>query len=365
MGKKKHAEEHENLERWLVSYADFITLLFATFVVLYALSQIDLAKFKELKISLRKAFSHSSSILKGQDGIMNNKGVSLLDSGGQVDTENVVPPILEAIAAKEEEETYKALQEELKLRKIDELKGVKTEVTERGFVIKMIGNIFFETSVSELKQESLDIIRQIGELVKENFSFNIIRVEGHTDNDPIKSEQFPSNWELSSYRAASVVRYMTGTVGMKKDRFLIVGYADSRPIASNETEQGKKANRRVEIVVLRSKLLGSELKTRKFQQNRIQRLETISRAEQARKEKEKQMSDAARKLMEEGIDLNKSLIITDDKYKKEQDKILKQLKKFEDKAGPDRKKNLFFNSMKKELRNKKEAKKELHKEKKH
>ncbi len=348
MGRKKHAEEHENLERWLVSYADFITLLFATFVILYALSQIDLAKFKELKTSIREAFN-KNSILQGNAGLMNNKGENLVNTGGFSDSRNIIPPILNAIASREEEEGFKALQEELELKKIDELKGIKTEVTERGFIINMVGNIFFDSSTSGLKPESREIVRQVGIILKEKFPYNIIRVEGHTDNDPINSAMFPSNWELSAYRAAGVVRYLTNTAGIRKDRFLTVGYADSRPIASNETEKGKKANRRVEIVILRSKLLGSELTTYQFQKKRMERLKKIEKAEKERIEKEKKMSDAARKLMDNSGKGHKSLIISDDEYKNELEGIMSKVKKYEKDATPDLKRNLFFNSIKKEL----------------
>ena len=148
--KKKHAEEHENLERWLVSYADFITLLFATFVVLYALSQIDLAKFKDFRSSLQKAFSHTPTILQGNEGVMDNKGQSMFE--GNEEKNQVVPPILDAVAAKEEEKHYQLLQDKLKFEHIDEIKGVKTEVTERGIVITMVGNIFFDSSTSELRK---------------------------------------------------------------------------------------------------------------------------------------------------------------------------------------------------------------------
>jgi len=351
MGRKKKPEEHENLERWLVSYADFITLLFATFVVLYALSQIDLAKFKELKTSIREAFNHSPTILKGDPGVMSEKGQSLLDSGGFSDSKNMIPPIFQAIEAKEEREQYKMIQEEMELKQEDELKGIKTQVTERGLVIKMVGNIFFDSSKPELKGESLKVVREVGKILKEKFPYKLIRVEGHTDNEPINSEMFPSNWELSSYRAASVVRYLNEVIGIEKDRLVTVGYADSRPIASNETTEGRQANRRVEIIVLRGKLFGSELKTYQFQKERLERLKKIEEMYRKKGEKERNLSDAARKLLDESSSSNKSLIITDqDNYQKEADKIKEKLKKYEEEIDPKQKRKLFFNSVKKQLK---------------
>ena len=353
MGRKKKPEEHENLERWLVSYADFITLLFATFVILYALSQIDIAKFKNLKVSIREAFNSSPTILKGDPGIMSNKGQNLFSTGSANDTQNMVPPILDAIAAKEEKKQYKLIQDELKVKKINELSGIKTEVTERGLVIKMIGNIFFDPSTSGLRPESLKTVKEIGKLLKEKFPFNMIRVEGHTDNEPIHSSKFPSNWELSAYRAAGVVRYLINNVGLKKDALVAVGYGDSRPIASNDTPEGRKANRRVEIVVLRSKLLKSEYKTYQFQKERLKRLKTIEKLYQQETQKDENISDAAQKLIEKTGKKAKNVIISNDKYDKEAEKLKAKIKQYEKETSPKAKRGLFFNSVKKELKHSK------------
>ncbi len=349
MGRKKKPEEHENLERWLVSYADFITLLFATFVILYALSQIDLAKFKELKSSIREAFNHSPTILKGDPGLMNKNGQNLLTAGGISNTQNMIPPILDVIAAKEEKKQYK-FQDELKAKKINELSGVKTEVTERGLVIKLIGNIFFDPSTSELRKESLKTVREIGELLKEKFPFNMIRVEGHTDNQPIHSSKFPSNWELSAYRAASVVRYLINTVGIKKDALVAVGYGDSRPIASNDTAEGRKANRRVEIVVLRSKLLKAEYKTYLFQKRRLKRLKEIEKLYDQETQKKDNYNDAVQKLVGKLKKNSAPVIISNDKYDKEAEDLKNKIKKYEKEISPAAKKKLFFSSVKRELK---------------
>lgn len=362
MARKHKHEEHVNLERWLVSYADFITLLFATFVILYALSQIDLAKFKDLKVSMREAFGQKpSSIMEGSPGMLDSNGSNMMNSNGFNESQNMIPPILAALEAKEEKKQYKLLQEELKLKKVDELKGIKTEVTERGFIIKMMGNIFFDPATSNIRQESIETIRLVGNLIKEKFPYNIIRVEGHTDSEPMKSSVFPSNWELSAFRAASVVRYMTDNLGIDKDRFVTVGYADSRPTASNKKKKGRRANRRVEIVILRSKFLKAELKTLEFQKKRKERLEEIERiamekAEKLRmkKEQDSKMSDAAKKLMEEAKDPSEQVILYKDSYDKETKEMMDKLKKYEDENDPAVKKKLFFNSVQKGLKRNKD-----------
>lgn len=348
--KKKHAEEHENLERWLVSYADFITLLFATFVVLYALSQLDLAKFKELKVSLRKAFSYAPTVLEGDAGVLNQSGQNILESGGYLDEQNMVPPILDALAAKEEETNYELVKEQLNLEKIDEIKGVKTRVTERGLIIKLVGSIFYNPSDSSLKEESQIIIKRIGQIIKEKFPFNIIRVEGHTDSIPINSEFYPSNWELSAARAANIARYFIDNNGIEKDRFVVVGYGDTRPVASNSTEAGRNANRRVEIVVLRSKLVRSELQTYEFQKERLERLKKIDQMMKEEEQKKDNLSDAARKLLEGSKNPEKQFVLKDEVLDKDAKDLQKKLKEYEEEVNSEAKKQLFFKSVKDNLK---------------
>lgn len=348
--KKKHAEEHENLERWLVSYADFITLLFATFVVLYALSQIDLAKFKDLKVSLRQAFSYAPTIFDGDAGVLKSGGDNILETGGYVDEQNMVPPILDALAAKEEEKNYELLQEQLKLEKIDEVKGVKTRVTERGLIIKLVGSIFYNSSESELKEESLLVIKRIGQILKQKFPFNVIRVEGHTDSIPINSQTYPSNWELSSARAASIVRYFIENTGIEKDRFVVVGYGDTRPVATNSTETGRNANRRVEIVVLRSKLVKSELLTYEFQKERLERLKKIDEMMRKEKQEKENLSDAALNLLDDDKRSKEQIILHDNTLTRDEEILKEKLKEYEDQKDPSVKKELFFRSVQDELR---------------
>ncbi|OGI04324.1 MAG: hypothetical protein A2Y25_08645 [Candidatus Melainabacteria bacterium GWF2_37_15] len=355
MGKrKKHAEEHVNLERWLVSYADFITLLFATFVILYALSQLDLAKFKDLKDSLKKAFAKSPTVLEGDAGVLNTSGQSVLESGGYADEQNMVPAILDEIAAKEEEKNYELAQEKLKLDKIDELKGIKTRVTERGLIINMVGNIFFESSASKLRPESLEVIKQVGAVLKEKFPYNLIRVEGHSDNQPMTSSVYPSNWELSAARAASIVRYFIDNAGIEKDRFVVVGYGDTRPVATNSTEAGRNANRRVEIIVLKSKFIQSELQTYKFQKERLDRLKKIEEMLKKQEEEDSKLSDAAKKLLEDTKNSSESVILYDKKQNDAAKEVEEKLKEYEKETNSEEKKSLFFKGVQKGLKHDKE-----------
>ena len=354
MARKKHAEEHVNLERWLVSYADFITLLFATFVVLYALSQIDLAKFKDLKISLAKAFSSAPTILQGDEGVLNKKGNDVMDAGGQMDNQNIIPPLLDAPYAKKEESTFQDAIKNLDGKKINSIKGVKAEITERGLIIKLVGNIFFESSTATIKKESYKTLEEVGNMIKTKFPNHLIRVEGHTDNQLMSSSFYPSNWELSSARASSIVRFMISNYGISKDRFSALGYADSRPITSNNTEEGRKKNRRVEIVILRNTLLKTETLSQEFKRDLKKEVTNFTNIEKPEKKDDPaKTSDAVQNLLKDSGAKNNVIIFNNpnDAYKKDAEKILKQLKEQEQQAEEDSKtrKKAFFNSLKKQF----------------
>lgn len=328
MARKKHAEEHVNLERWLISYADFITLLFATFVVLYALSQIDLAKFKDLKISLAKAFSAPPTILQGDAGMLDKQGNASMDSGGQMDNQNIIPPVLDQPYANKEQSDFNEALNNLNNKNINKTKGIETKITERGLVINLLGNIFFEPGTAIIKKESYNSLKEVGNLIKTKFPNHLIRVEGHTDNQPMFSLIYPSNWELSSARASSIVRYVISNFGIPSNRFSALGYADSKPIASNLTEAGRKENRRVEIVVLRNKLIKTEAASEDFKKDLKKEIKDFEKVtKQLKKQEEPMTSDAVKNLLKEGGDKNSVIIYNDsgDKYKKETEKLLKQL----------------------------------------
>jgi chemotaxis protein MotB len=250
MARKKKPEEHENLERWLVSYADFITLLFATFVVLYALSQMDLAKFKDLKISLSEAFAPTIFHGKGSDSnILDKRGESVLNESRQGDNVNIIPPINPNLELKQMDKVKEEIEKAVKEGKIE---GVSVKQDTRGLVISLMDSVFFDSGSARLKNDSMKILNNVALEIKKNFPGNKIRIEGHTDSDPISSAVFPSNWELSAARAASVVRHFIKSFKMPKESFSAVGYADSVPIATNKTRDGREKNRRVEIVILNS-----------------------------------------------------------------------------------------------------------------
>lgn len=333
MGKKQHAEEHENLERWLVSYADFITLLFATFVVLYALAQVDITSYAALQDSIKKAFA-APSVMEGSDSIMPGQSNSLMDNGagqgpgaGAAPSESFVPPLMEYLSAKYEEKSFKDIQNDIeKLEKTGEVEGVDVNIDDRGLHINLKdSDLFFRSGEAKLKPNTYKTLNKIADLLNKRFASHLIRVEGHTDNLPIRSSVFPSNWELSSARACSVARYFVENKDFNPNLIAAIGYADNKPLVPNTSEANRRKNRRVEILVLKNLLAKSEPKGS----------ETIKGSSSNEEEDTKpnlksSTTSAVDSLLGETKDPQGVIIIKDD-YQAERAKALKQLQQMETK----------------------------------
>jgi chemotaxis protein MotB len=247
MARKKKPEEHANHERWLVSYADFITLLFAFFTTMYAISTADTAKLQKLMQSMQGAFGGAG------------KTARILPEAGRVP----FAPQFQAIAAETpaslnvgrvEEDVFRRVQEKMAnflVRGIDEGK-VRVIVSDRGLIIRIADNEIFAAGDAEINPKAKPLLDDIALSLVELPNF--LRVEGHTDDTPVRSARFPSNWELSSARAAQIVRYFAEKHRFPPDRMCASGYGEFRPSAPNATPEGRAANRRVEIVVLKNRL---------------------------------------------------------------------------------------------------------------
>lgn len=209
--KRNNNNEEDNIHRWLISYSDFLTLLFTFFVALYALSSMDLIKAEKMTTSLRKVFK-------------------VID---------------EPISF--EEDRNKAIIEDLR-KLLNDVSGVDIRSGPRGIVITLPDIFLFSSGSAELKPEAYEPLTRIAEKLKE--IPGKISIEGHTDNIPISSSIYKSNWELSAARASSVLHFLLQK-GLNPDRFMIAGYGEYRPIESNETAEGRAKNRRVEIIILR------------------------------------------------------------------------------------------------------------------
>ncbi|MDR2165859.1 MAG: flagellar motor protein MotD [Zoogloeaceae bacterium] len=237
--RRKKPEEHENLERWLVSYADFITLLFAFFVVMYALSSINEGKYRVLSDSLSNAFRSAASaghlmiVTPGAPPLSvpvarpPDKGEDAL-ARQRARMRNMAREITQALAP---------LVREGKVRVLETSRGVMVEIND---------SILFAPGQAALAPLSADALTAVAQVVAET-EFPVT-IEGHTDNVPISTPQFPSNWELSAVRATTVLR-LFATAGVQPDRLTAIGYGEQRPVEGNDSVEGRARNRRVTILI--------------------------------------------------------------------------------------------------------------------
>lgn len=254
--KKKHPE-HVNLERWLVSYADFITLLFAFFVVMYAISQADLAKFKTVSLSLKKAFTSPGPV--GMVDLGGNAGgntANILDErpivGGRL--LNMPAGKTHTQADPDEElHTLKEMLEEsitLELGLTDLSEAMEMVFDSQGLVLRLAAKNFFDAGKIDVEPDLRPLLDRIGRVLSK--TQRIVRIEGHSDPSEDKGGSYPSGWELSAARAGWVAKYWLDRFQMEPRRVGISGYSHFRPLSENSTEWGKASNRRVEIIVLNS-----------------------------------------------------------------------------------------------------------------
>jgi chemotaxis protein MotB len=254
MARQKKHEKEANHERWLVSYADFITLLFAVFVTLYAMSQTDKRKVESLVASMRESFG---SVKSGASA----ERVNVLDSSDLRSIPSIKPDKLTPGRAgsdkgnintrmhaetKDFEEIKKAIEAHLNLNGAQD--KVSVSITKRGLVVSLKEVGFFDSGSADVRQNAYPLLSKVAEsLSRYN---NPIRVEGNTDNVPISSRTFKSNWELSTARATNIVHFLIEENRFQPENISAVGYGEYRPLAGNESAIGRSKNRRVDIVLL-------------------------------------------------------------------------------------------------------------------
>ena len=260
MGRKKKPEEHVNHERWMVSYADFITLLFAFFVMMYSISIVNTGKFKVLSESLTAAFTDPARSLEPiQVGDLVRAPAEMQDqSFAEPQPKPIRPvemrqmaklvdvdPVLLDKASKQLDEIQARV--ETAMSEMIDQGAITVQRSEYWIEIEMNSSVLFESGSSILYPRVVPILTQLGRVM---IDFpNHVHVEGYTDTVPINTEMFPSNWELSGSRAATVVRLFEFT-GVKPDRLAAIGYGEYYPVAENTNAEGRARNRRVVAVVL-------------------------------------------------------------------------------------------------------------------
>jgi chemotaxis protein MotB len=261
--RRRQQEEHENLERWLVSYAEFVTLLFAFFVVMYAISSVNEGKYRVLSDTLTEAFRDpvkSAGPARGADAQPMDNLIEPLQppaAGGQAvgaDSAGVLPAGSALVGERQRgpTEDLDALAEQI-AGELDSFVGQRlVEVSRIGDTVEvaMKSQMLFESGSARLAPQAMPALDSLGRVLAQ--AGNAIRVEGHTDNRPINTLQFPSNWELSAARAASVVHFLM-RLGIEPGRMAAIGYGEHRPVGDNASDEGRQRNRRVTLVILGTK----------------------------------------------------------------------------------------------------------------
>jgi chemotaxis protein MotB len=250
--KKKHAE-HANHERWLVSYADFITLLFAFFVVMFASSQTDKAKAQHISDSVTEALDKGgiqAVVHEVLGGTVDEKGKGNAQMKGPGGSEPKNVPNVPEPTDKELLPKLMYLNKALEA----EIHDGKLEIKEepRGLVIRLAQGWFFPSGDDNIDPKTYEAIAKIAKVIGDGP--NQIRLEGHTDARPIHTARFPSNYYLSSARGIAMLNLLSEKFGIAEERLAVVGYAAAVPIATNDTEEGRAKNRRVEIVILNQRV---------------------------------------------------------------------------------------------------------------
>ena len=257
---RRKPEERENHDRWLVSYSDFLTLLLALFVVMYAISQVNEGKYKVVAGSLVTAFGN-------QPNQLNRQSITTVTPDSLPIRDLVKRPIdrsagdsmgdyLIAKKARRIAEAQRRQQEKMEIIARDVIAAfdpllrngqVRVVQSDLGVRVEIDASLLFAPGDARLQEESSKVLESVAQVLKN--TDHAIQVEGHTDNIPIVTEKFPSNWELSAVRASSVVRLLIAN-GLGATRLTAVGYGENRPLESNDSEEGRKHNRRVTVMIL-------------------------------------------------------------------------------------------------------------------
>ncbi|HEY8939655.1 MAG TPA: flagellar motor protein MotD [Cellvibrio sp.] len=271
MVRRRREDIHINHERWLISYADFITLLFAFFVVMYSISQVNVSKYRVLSDTFIEAFNQPTDSKTNAEPSEqlnpSNDVITPIDMGKTA--QNTADQVPNVIADQDPSaQTMSSAATSAEAVSSDELSQISDLVTEKfsqlindqmiqvssnelWLQIELKDSILFGSGSADASEQAQKIFDEIAVILK-NYS-NPVQVEGFTDNIPIKSPKYPTNWELSTARASTIVKYLASR-GVSPERLSAVGYGEYQPVASNETEVGRAQNRRVAIMVAKRKM---------------------------------------------------------------------------------------------------------------
>ncbi len=236
---KRRQEPHANHERWIISYADFVTLMFALFVAMYAMSLKDRNSPKQISASVREAMSRGGLEATWQDFVKKTPPATKSPSASLTHfRDSAVDPSLK--------EPFERLKKGLK--KQIEAGAVRLHLETRGLVITLQEHAFFSSGDDAIYEKAYPSIEQVAKTIAD--LPNPVRLEGHTDALPINTARFKNNWELSTARSIALLQLFETKFGLNANKFAVAGYAQNLPVADNATEEGRARNRRVEIVIL-------------------------------------------------------------------------------------------------------------------
>ena len=239
-GHRRNSSQHkENSERWLLTYSDLITLLLAFFVIMYGMSSADVQKFSKLASSMRRAFN--VDVLQGQTqpGVLNSSTSLLPDNTGVgTGADSTQQKDLSMIS----QEMGWALQQQGMADNVS--LGLRPE----GTAITISGNLLFASGRADLRPDAVKLLKSVGNVLSK--LPNDVRIEGYTDDIPPTGTDYPTNWELSSARAVTIVRYLSEVEGIDPGRLSAVAYSQYRPVVPNDSAQSRSRNRRAEILIL-------------------------------------------------------------------------------------------------------------------
>jgi len=229
--RRRKDDPQENLERWLLTYADMITLLLAFFIIMYSMSQVDAKKFGKMAEALNGVLKGGRTVIDKYDDEQLKRGHGLLKLGNL------------RMIQKQIEEKFAGLKRD---------GDVQTEITERGLVVHIVESALFRSGSATLEGRAREVLDLIYDETRD--IPNHIRIEGHTDDQPINTAKFPTNWELSAARATEVVRYFIKNHDVPATKISALGYGEYRPIRPNNSIENRALNRRVDIVILTMEL---------------------------------------------------------------------------------------------------------------
>lgn len=242
--KRKRQESHENHERWLITYADLITLLLIFFVIMYAMSKIDTAKYEVLAQALRLEFKKADTMMPQNSGL-----IGRVDPGKGKEGDKTNKDVNDKEKKEQElQDLLKVVNEYIKENQLED--QVHVADTPRGIAITLNDLFLFDLGKADLKPAAFPVLDKLASLFPTLHAK--ISIEGHTDNLPLSTGSvYRDNWGLSNARSLSVLRYFIYNAHLDEANFISTGYADTMPVAPNDTEENRQKNRRVEIVVLR------------------------------------------------------------------------------------------------------------------